>query len=74
MRRIYRFLLRRLPPAFLALYGTEMEEAFLESLAIARRRWRILAAPYSLARAAWDLQSSRARFEATSVSQQETRT
>ncbi len=47
MRRIYRFLLRRLPPAFLALYGTEMEEAFLESLAITRRRWRLLAAPYS---------------------------
>jgi putative ABC transport system permease protein len=55
MRRIYRFLLRRLPPEFHRVYGTEMEEAFLESLAITRRRWRLLGAPYALLRAAWDL-------------------
>ncbi len=55
MRRIYRLLLRRLPPPFLAAYGTEMEEAFLESVEIARERWRILAVPYALLRAAWDL-------------------
>jgi predicted permease len=32
-----------------------MEEAFIESVALSRKRWRILAAPYSLLRAAWDL-------------------
>jgi len=55
MRRIYRLLLRRLPPEFHRLYGAEMEEAFLESLAITRTRWRILGAPFAILRAAWDL-------------------
>jgi len=55
MRRIYRLMLRKLPPEFHRVYGAEMEEAFLESLAIARRRWRILGAPYAVLRAAWDL-------------------
>jgi putative ABC transport system permease protein len=32
-----------------------MEEAFLESVAIARTRWGVLARPYSLLRALWDL-------------------
>jgi putative ABC transport system permease protein len=55
MRRIYRLMLRRLPTEFRTVYGREMEEAFLESLSLARRRLRLLAVPYVLLRAAWDL-------------------
>jgi len=55
MSRIYRLMLRRLPPEFHRLYAAEMEEAFLESVAITRKRWAMLGAPYALLRAGWDL-------------------
>jgi putative ABC transport system permease protein len=55
MRRIYRLMLRRLPPEFHRVYGAEMEEAFLESFSIAQRRLPGLGAPYALLRAAWDV-------------------
>ncbi|MGH9390977.1 MAG: ABC transporter permease, partial [Vicinamibacteria bacterium] len=55
MRRIYRLMMRRLPPEFHRVYGAEMEEAFLESLAVTRKRWRFLGAPFAFLRAAWDL-------------------
>jgi hypothetical protein len=54
-RRIYRHMLRRLPPDFQRLNGAEMEEAFVESLAITRERWGLFGAPFALIRAAWDL-------------------
>jgi putative ABC transport system permease protein len=55
MRRIYRRMLRTLPPEFQRVYGAEMEEAFLESVAITRARWGLLGAPFALLRAGWDL-------------------
>jgi len=48
-------MLRMLPPEFHLVYGPEMEEAFLESVAITRARWGILGGPYALLRAGWDL-------------------
>ncbi len=63
MRRIYRLMLRRLPEEFRRSFGVEMEEAFLESFAITRRRWLGLGALYAVVRAAWDLQLLAARLK-----------